>query len=175
MFCSSKHAASRLLLGVALAAAAVVVDAQPASAATPEHVTLIVTVPPLDLPAGALCDFAYHQEASYTRNRTRFFDSAGNLVRIEDLNDVTVVHRNVDTGYTLVEEDRYAAHVDFASGVVRVTGQSWALRDEAGRLVLAGAGLLTLDLSTEALLTQTSNVKDSRQIFCPALGGTPAP
>ncbi len=34
MFCSPKHAASRvLLLGVALAAAALAVDAQPASAA----------------------------------------------------------------------------------------------------------------------------------------------
>jgi hypothetical protein len=174
MFRSSKHTASRLLLGVALVAAAVTA-AQPASAATPVHIKRSVVAPALDLPAGALCDFAYHQESSYTQNLSQFFDSAGNLVRVEDQVDITVLHRNADTGYTLIEEDHYAAYVAFASGVARITGQSWALRDETGRLVLSGAGLLTTDLATGALLTQTPNVNDSRQIFCPALGGTPAP
>jgi hypothetical protein len=37
--------------------------------------------------------------------------------------------------------------------------------------VLSGAGLLSSDLSTGALITQTPNVKDNRQIFCSALGG----
>ena len=87
----------------------------------------------------------------------------------------SVLHRNADTGYTLVEEDHYAAYVDFASGVAKTTGQSWALRDPSGRLVLSGAGLLTTDLVTGALLAQTHNVKDSRQIFCSALGAAAAP
>lgn len=141
-----------------------------ASAATPEHLKRSVVAPPVDLPAGAVCDFAYHEESSYTQNLTRFFDSDGNLVRVEDQVDVTILHRNLDTGYTLVEEDHYAAYVDFASGVATTSGQSWALRDADGRLVLSGAGLLTIDLATGALLTQTPGVKDNRQILCSALG-----
>jgi hypothetical protein len=58
--------------------------------------------------------------------------------------------------------------------VAKVSGQSWALRDLDGRLVLAGAGLLTTDLATGALLTQTPRVQDDRQILCSALGGAAA-
>ncbi len=146
-----------------------------ASAATPEHVKTSVVAPAVDVPSGTVCDFGFHQESSYTQNLTRFFDSAGNLVRVEDQVDITVLRRNLDTGYTLVEEDHYAAYVDFASGVARTTGQSWALRDTNGRLVVLGAGLLISDLATGALITQTANVKDNRQVLCSALGGSAAP
>jgi hypothetical protein len=145
------------------------------AAATPHHVKRSVVAPPVDLPADALCDFAYHQEPAYTQNLAQFYDAASDLVRVEDVVDITVLHRNANTGYTLVEEDHYAAYVDFANGVAKISGQSWALRDANGRRVLSGAGLLTTDLATGALLTQTPNVKDSRQILCSALGGTAAP
>jgi hypothetical protein len=146
-----------------------------AAAASPEHFKRSVVAPPVDLPSGAVCDFAYHQESSYTQNLTQFFDAAGNLVRVEDVVDINVLHRNRDSGYTLVEEDHYAAYVEFARGVAKVSGQSWALRNANGRLVLSGAGLLTTDLVTGALLTQTPSVKDSRQVLCSALGGAAAP
>jgi hypothetical protein len=146
-----------------------------ASAATPEHVKQSAVVPAVNLPAGTVCDFGFHQESSYTQNLTMFFDSAGNLVRVENQVDITVLRRNLDTGYTLVEEDHYAAYVDFASGVARTTGQSWALRDTNGRLVVSGAGLLTSELATGALITQTANVNDNRQVLCSALGGSAAP
>jgi hypothetical protein len=161
-----------LLLAVAVVSAANCGTA--ASAATPEHLRQTVVAPAVDLPAGTVCDFGFHQEASYTQNMTRFYDSDGNLVRVEDHVDITVLRRNLDTGYTLVEEDHYAAYVDFASGIAKTTGQSWALRDTSGSLVLSGAGLLSSDLLTGALITQTPNVKDNRQIFCSALGGTTA-
>jgi hypothetical protein len=163
-----------LLLAVAAVVSAVCV-AGSASAATPEHRRQTVTAPAVDVPPGAVCDFGFHQESSFTQNLTRFFDSDGNLLRVEDQVDITVLRRNLDTGYTLVEEDHYAAYVDFGSGIARTTGQSWALRDTSGRLVLSGAGLLSSDLATGALLTQTPNVKDSRQVFCSALGGEAAP
>jgi len=146
-------------------------SAAAASAATPEHLKQTVVATVVDVPAGTVCDFGFHQEASYTQNLTRFFDGEGNLVRVEDHVDITVLRRNLDTGYTLVEEDHYAAYVDVGSGTARTTGQSWALRDVGGRLVLSGAGLLSSDLATGALITQTRNVKDDRQIFCSALGG----
>jgi hypothetical protein len=158
-----------------LAVVAVSAGSGTASAATPEHVKRSVVAPSVDLPSGAVCDFAYHQESSYTQNLTQFFDAAGNLVRVEDAVDINVLHRNLDTGYTLVEEDHYAAYVEFTSGVAKVSGQSWALRDANGRRVLSGAGLLTTDLVTGALLTQTPSVKDSRQILCSALDGAAAP
>lgn len=73
------------------------------------------------------------------------------------------------------EEDDYAAHVDLVSGQATVTGQSWHLRDERGRLVVAGAGLFAIDLLTGDVLTGTPHVKtDGRAIVCPALGGAPA-
>lgn len=163
--------------GLALLAAVVigaVVIGGPAAASTPQHVTRSIVGAPVDLPAGALCDFAYHQEASYTQRLTLFSDADGTLLRVQDVVDITVLHRNAATGYTLVEEDHYAAYVDFVSGVAKVSGQSWALRDLDGRLVLAGAGLLTTDLATGALLTQTPRVEDDRQILCSALGGAAA-
>jgi hypothetical protein len=163
----------RLLLTVMVASATS--SAGTASAATPEHLKQSVVAPAADVPPGTVCDFEFHQESSYTQNLTRFFDSDGSLVRVEDHVDITVLRRNLDTGYTLVEEDHYAAYVDLASGIARTTGQSWALRDTSGRLVLTGAGLLSSDLPTGALITQTPNVKDSRQIFCAALGGNAAP
>jgi len=146
-----------------------------ASAATPEHVMRSAVAPAVDLPPGTVCDFGFRQESSYTQNLTRFYDSDGNLVRVEDQVDLTVLRRNLDTGYTLVEEDHYAAYVDFTSGIARTSGQSWALRDTSGHLVLSGAGLLSSDLATGAVITQTANVKDSRQIFCAALAGTAGP
>lgn len=146
-----------------------------ASAATPEHVKQSTVAPAVDLPAGTVCDFGFHQESSYTQNLTRFFDSAGNVVRVEDQVDITVLRRNLGTGYTLVEEDHYAAYVDLAAGVARTTGRSWALRDSNGRLVLSGAGLLSSDLASGALITQTPNIQDSRQILCSALGGSAPP
>jgi hypothetical protein len=153
-----------LVVGAASSAAA-------ASASTPEHLKQTVVAPAVEVPAGTVCDFGFHQEASYTQNLTRFFDGEGSLVRVEDHVDITVLRRNLDTGYTLVEEDHYAVYVDVGSGIARTTGQSWALRDTSGSLVLSGAGLLSSDLSTGALITQTPNVKDNRQIFCSALGG----
>ena len=129
MFGSPKHAASRpLLLGVALAAVAV-----PASAGTPMHIKRAFGPIAGDAPAGTLCDFAYHEEDTGTQNLTRFTDEAGNLVRVEDQVDVTILHRNSDTGTTLIEHLHYAAYVDFVNGRAGVwwtrrAGSCWAAR-----------------------------------------------
>jgi hypothetical protein len=115
----------------------------PALAATPpQHLKRRVGPLIFDAPAGVTCAFAVHEEVSYTQNITRFFDDAGRLVRVEDQIDLTVLHRNAETGRTLTEEDHYAAHVDLVTGAVEETGQSWHLRDADGRLVLSGAAAL---------------------------------
>jgi hypothetical protein len=176
MSVTTKHAiARRVFLPIALAAITLALGAAPASATTTEHVMRVVGPESADFPAGTLCDFAYHQEASYTQNLTRFFDADGNLVSVIDEVDITVVHTNVDTDYSLTEEDHYAAHVDLVSGIAHLTGQSWHLRTADGRLVLSGAGLIIDDIFTQGEFTQTPHAfADFPATICPALGGAPA-
>ena len=145
---------TRTLLAVVLAGTGMTVA--PASAATPpQHFKRSVGPLVFDLPAGVACDFAVHEEVSYTQNITRFFDDAGGLVRVEDEIDLTVLHRNAETGKTLTERDHYAAHVDLVTGAVKETGQSWHLRDADGRLVLSGAGLVSANRFTGDVLRET--------------------
>ena len=73
-------------------------SAAAASAATPEHLRQTVVAPAIDVAAGTVCDFGFHQEASYTQNLTRFFNSEGRLVRVGDHVNLTVSRRNLDTG-----------------------------------------------------------------------------
>jgi hypothetical protein len=146
-----------------------------ASAATPVHVKQAFGPIAGDVPAGALCDFAYHEEDLGTQNITRFFDGQGNLIRVEDQISVSILHRNADTGQTLTEDLHYAAHVDVNSGQVQVTGESWNLSPEDGRLVLSGAGLIATDLLTGDILRQTpGGLANAAATICPALGGSPA-
>jgi hypothetical protein len=163
------------LLPLAVAAAVLATGAGSASAATPVHIKQSVGPVAFDVPAGALCDFAYHEEDVGTLNTTRFFDDQGNLIGVEDQIAVSILHRNAATGQTLTEDLHYAAHVDVSGGQVRVTGQSWHLSAADGRLVLAGAGLIATDLLTGDILRQTPGALASvAATICPALGGSPA-
>jgi hypothetical protein len=147
-----------------------------ASAAEPVHIKQTIGPISVDLPAGALCDFAYHEEDGGTQNVKRFFDDDGNLVAVEDQLHATLLHRNIDSGLTLTEELHYAVHIDFVTGAIRTTGQTWRLRDEAGNIVLSGTGLLAVDLFTGEVTKETPKVLgDAAATLCPALGGAPAP
>jgi hypothetical protein len=170
-----KHQVVRRGLPLAVAAAVLATGAASASAATPVHIKQSVGPVAFDVPAGALCDFAYHEEDVGTLNTTRFFDDQGNLIGVEDQIAVSILHRNAATGQTLTEDLHYAAHVDVSGGQVRVTGQSWHLGAGDGRLVLAGAGLIATDLLTGDILRQTPGALASvAATICPALGGSPA-
>jgi len=128
-----------------------------------------------DRPAGTLCDFDYHEEDVITRNSKRWYDEAGGLVRVEAQLDFWVLHRNVDTGLTLIEEFSVAAHIDFVTGEERLSGQNWHLRDDDGRLVLVGSGLIVTDLGTGEVISETTNARaDFAEANCTALGGAPA-
>ena len=149
--------------------------AGPASASGPDHLKRSVGPIVSDAPAGTVCEFAYHEEDSFTANVVRFVDDSGSLARVENQTDLTVLHRNSVTGKTLVEEVHYAAHVDLVSEQVRQTGQTWHLRDENGRLVLSGAGLIEIDLVTGDVVRQTPHSSpELRTTVCPLLSGTGA-
>jgi hypothetical protein len=86
-----------------------------------------------------------------------------------------VLHRNASTGTTLVEEVHEVAHVDVVTGQVRQTGQTWHARDENGRLVLSGAGLIEIDLLTGDVVRVTPHaLADVRTTLCPLLSATAA-
>jgi hypothetical protein len=158
-----------------LAATGTLLLAGPAFAGTVQHVKQSLGPYVADAPAGALCDFAYHEQTSFTQDTTRYFDDAGHLVRVEDHVDLRILHRNADTGQTLTERDQYAAHVDLVTGAATVTGQTWHLRNEDGRLLVTGAGLYVQDLVTGEVVRETANAKtDVAGTLCPALGGAPA-
>lgn len=129
--------------------------ASASAASPPQHLRRTVGPLVLDAPAGMFCDFAFHGEESYRQNLTRFFDDAGDLVRVEDQVDLTIFRRNVETGTTLTEHDHYAAHVDLVDGTVSVTGQSWHVRNADGRLVLSGAGFTSFDPVTGDVFRET--------------------
>jgi hypothetical protein len=165
----------RLLVLLAVVSGAFAVLAGAASAQAPVHIKRTLGPFTFDAPAGTLCDFAYHEESVVTQNLKRFFDDDGNLVRVELLNELTVLHQNADTGLTLIELVRVAVHADFVTGEVSTTGQNWHLRNEDGRLVLVGAGRLVTDLVTGEIISETPNfLADFAQTNCTALGGAPA-
>ena len=127
-----------------------------------------------DFPAGTLCDFTYHQEFVNTSHVNVFFED-GSPVQVEEVNEVQVLHRNVDTGQTLTEVLHYAFHFDLVAGEVQLTGNWWHLRAADNRIVFVGSGMFVRDLFTGELLRATPNVApDLAETICPALGGSPA-
>jgi hypothetical protein len=126
-------------------------------------------------PAGTLCDFAYELEFEFTIKRKRFFDDSGNLVRRLQTTEEQLVHRNVDTGFELAEVVHYTTDLDVASGIVRLTGNSWHLRTTDGKIVQVLSGLEQFVRATGELIRATPQVgRGFENVICPALRGSPA-
>jgi hypothetical protein len=158
---------ARRLLIVLVALAATLVWAGTARAAPENRDTFAAT---FDAAAGQLCDFAYHQE--FTVNFS--FKELPNGAYIEH-DRLFVEHTNLETGYTLREQDRQNFIVNPSTATVKIVGVFWHLRDAAGKMVVVQAGQLTFDLNTGDLTKVTPNVDpDFAAVVCPALGGSPA-
>jgi hypothetical protein len=135
-----------------------------AAAAPPEHFTETFE-DSFTVPAGELCDFTYGQAFSGTDEVTIFGD------RVQVQETLTVEHTNVDTGYTLTENDRL--FFTFAEGSAKNVGVFWHLRDADGKLVVVQAGQLLFDET--GLIKFTPNINpDFAAVVCVALGGNPA-
>lgn len=161
-----------------LLAVALVAGAAAAGSANAGDVLHLKATSPLiahDFPAGTVCDFAYHEEFINTSNVKVFFDDAGNPVRVEEQAELSVLHRNLETGFTLTEVVHYAFHFDLVAGEVTLTGNWWHLRDPDGRIVFVGGGTWIRDLVTGQLLRATPNVGSNfAEVNCTLLGGAPA-
>jgi hypothetical protein len=150
-----------LTLGVLLTGVFVPV----AAAAAPDRETF-----PIDFefvaPAGELCDFDYRQAATGQDVVTFFSDG-----RVQVQESVDVTHTNLDTDYTLTEQDR--VFFQFEEDSENDVGVFWHLRDATGKIVLVQAGQIHFD---EDGITHTPNLNpDFADVICHALGGNPAP
>lgn len=121
-----------------------------------------------DFPAGTLCDFHYQQELSEVVTKTVFSDG-----RVHTRFDTSVVHTNLDSGYTLTEEDHYS-FLDITDVRYRNVGLLWHLRDPSGKLVLVHAGSVWFDSVFDVIKITPDAGGDLPSVVCPALGGNPA-
>ena len=115
--------------------------------------------------AGDLCDFDYLQVFSGTDHVTIFGD------RVQVQERLTVSHTNVNSGYTLTENDRL--FFTFRADSEKDVGIFWHLRDADGKMVVVQAGQLRFDET--GLIKFTPNLNpDFADVVCHALGGNPA-
>lgn len=134
-------------------------------------------------PAGELCDFDFQIDNDTVRKVNRFYDAAGNRVRVLWQVVETNTHTNLDTGFALTEEVHYSFQRDLVTGEETSQGMTWQLRDEEGRLVLlhAGRSVYAYDPETDSWYLDflTPNAADAvfdfANTICPQLGGAPAP
>jgi hypothetical protein len=122
----------------------------------------------VDLPAGSLCDFEYREDFSFVLTRTFFSDG-----RVHSHYDFTVAHTNVDTGYTLTQEDHYN-FLDITDVRYRNVGLFWHLRDPSGKLVVVHAGTIWFDSAFDIVKITPNAGGSLAAVACPALGGNPA-
>jgi hypothetical protein len=154
----------RLLLALGVGALATGFLAPVALASPPEQFTETFAGTRV-FPAGEICDFEYSQTFSGTDDVTIFGD------RVQVHETLTVSHTNVDTGYTLTEND--TLFFTFGADEEKDVGIFWALRDADGKLVVLQAGQLRFDET--GLIKFTPNLNpDFAAVICPALGGDPA-
>jgi hypothetical protein len=155
----------RLLLALTMGALATWVLAPVAAAGAPERFTESFEGSRF-LPEGELCDFDYSQTFSGTDEVTIFSDG-----RVQVHEKLTVSHTNVDSNYTLTENDTVFLTFDVASE--KDVGVFWHLRDSSGKLVVVQAGQLRFDET--GLIKFTPNLNpDFADVVCHALGGNPA-
>jgi hypothetical protein len=156
----------KLVLALAVIACALAFPAA-ASAAAPTTITTTGSGT-VDRPAGALCDFHYHEDYAFVLTRTFFSDG-----RVHSHFDYTVAHTNVDTGYTLTEEDHYD-FLDITDVKYRNVGLFWHLRDPSGKLVVVHAGTAWFDSAFDVVKITPNAGGKFAAVACPALGGNPA-
>lgn len=154
----------RLVLALALGALTTGLVAPVAMAAPPERFTDSFEGTNF-IPAGELCDFDYLQTFSGTDVVTIFGD------RVQVQETLTVAHTNLDTDFTLTENDRL--FFTFGVDTEKDVGVFWHLRDPSGKMVVVQAGQLRFDET--GLIKFTPNLNpDFAAVICPALGGLPA-
>src|SRR6516225_11143166 len=118
-------------------------------------------------PPGAFCDFNYGEVATVSLDAI-IFDSTET-----DHIAATVIHTNLDTGFSLTEVDQFTVFTA-ADGQTKTVGIFWHLRNADGQLVVVQAGQLVISAAGEIVKVTPDVTPDNAAVICPALGGQPA-
>ena len=118
-------------------------------------------------PPGAFCDFNYGEVATVSVDAI-IFDSTET-----DHIAATVIHTNLDTGFSLTEVDQFTVFTA-ADGQTKTVGIFWHLRNADGQLVVVQSGQLVISPTGEIVKVTPAVNPDKAAVICPALGGQPA-
>jgi len=122
-------------------------------------------------PAGTECDVAVKTTFTGTASLTIFGDP-NNPTRVIEHDTFNIVHTNLATGQYATEFNRGTAHT--VGNTTKLTGLFiWHLRNEAGKLVLNGAGTLTFNNETGDTTKDTPGLHLDASL-CPVIGASPA-
>lgn len=117
-------------------------------------------------PPGAFCDFNYGEVATVSLDAIIFADTETDHIA------ATVIHTNLDTGFSLMETGNFTVFT--TAGQTKSVGIVWHLRNADGKLVVVQAGQLVISAEGEILKVTPDVNPDSAAVICPALGGQPA-
>jgi hypothetical protein len=155
-----------LAIGTVLGVLAPVAGSTAAWADGPQHKKFTITFEPFTAQPGEICDFTYRNEGTAFVNAVIFPDG-------REIDQVTfhITHTNLDTGFTLTENDYGSTQL--TAGQEKDVGLFWHLRTADGKLVVVKAGQMVF--SGDAVVRFTPNTNpDFAAVICPALGGSPA-
>jgi hypothetical protein len=155
-----------LTIGTVLGVLAPAAGSTAAWADGPQHVKSTFTFEDR-FQAGEVCDFAYGDAGSGSDNAIIFPD------RMIEHITLHVTHTNLDTGFTLTEND-YFTVTTAADGQNKQVGIFWHLRTADGKLVVVYAGQMVFDGEGNVLRFTPNTNPDFAAVICPALGGSPA-
>jgi len=118
-------------------------------------------------PPGAFCDFNYGEVATVSLDAIIFAGTETDHIA------ATVVHTNLDTGFSLTEVDHFTAFTA-ADGQTKTVGIFWHLQNADGQLVVVQSGQLIISPTGEIVKVTPAVNPDKAAVICPALGGQPA-
>lgn len=122
-------------------------------------------------PAGTLCDVAVKTAFTGTVALTIFGDP-DNPTKVIEHDTFNVVHTNLATGQFATEFNRGTAIS--VGNTTKTSGLFfWHVRNESGKLVLNGAGMLIFQDDGQ-VLKQTPGLHNDPSLLCPIIGANPA-
>ena len=133
----------------------------------PQHVKSTFPFEPPPQPAGAFCDFTYGEVATVSLDAIIFAGTETDHIA------ATVIHTNLDTGFSLTEVDHFTVFTA-ADGQTKTVGILWHLRTADGQLVVVQSGQLVISPTGEIVKVTPAVTPDSAAVICQALGGQPA-
>ena len=118
-------------------------------------------------PPGGFCDFNYGEMATVSLDAIIFASTETDHIA------ATVIHTNLDNGFSLTEVDHFTVFT-VADGQTKTVGIFWHLQNPDGQLVVVQSGQLVISPTGEIIKVTPAVNPDNAAVICPALGGQPA-